>query len=279
VLTTLISNMGDMQFHAIAHPYTDATSLTAIENELSSRFGPLRMIDGVAITSAKGTVSQLGTLAGTRNSPHSVIVAQDGDSHLTPPAEFAAAVAGVVAYEAPIDPARPFQTLVVGGVVAQDEADRFTTQERNTLLYDNVATTKVVAGQVQVDRLVTTYATSAAGSPDTAYLDLTTPLTLMYLRYSWRVWMLARYPRHKLADDGVRFGAGQPIITPSIGKGEALAWFRAMEELGLVEGYDQFQADLVVERSATDPNRLNFTLSPDLINQMIVGATTIKFLL
>jgi phage tail sheath gpL-like len=50
-----------------------------------------------------------------------------------------------------------------------------------------------------------------------------------------------------------------------------------MEELGLVEGFDQFKADLVVERDALDANRLNFLLPPNLINQLVVTAAKVQF--
>ncbi len=278
VLTSLLAALGDTWFQVWAHPYTDETSLTAIEGELASRFGPMRMIDGVAITSAAGTQAVLGTLGDTRNSPHSCIVAQAGNAPLTPPSEFAAAVAAIVAYQGNIDPARPLQTLPVKGVKAPAEADRFTLTERNLELYDGIGTTRVAAGgEVQLERIVTTYQANAAGAPDTSYLDVTTMLTLLYLRYSFRNRILVRYPRHKLGNDGTRFGAGQAIITPKIGKAEALGWFREMEELGLVEGFEQFKNDLVVERNASDPNRLDFLLPPDLINQFIVGAANIQF--
>jgi phage tail sheath gpL-like len=102
-------------------------------------------------------------------------------------------------------------------------------------------------------------------------------LTLLYLRFTFRNRLLGRYPRHKLASDGTRFGAGQAVITPKIGKAEAVAWFRDMEELGLVENFDQFKTDLVVERNVADPNRLDFLLPPDLINGFIVGAANIQF--
>lgn len=276
-LTTLIAALGDTWFQVWANPYTDATSLSAIEAELASRFGPMRMIDGVAISSAAGTSATLGTLGDTRNSPHSCIVAQPGKNPLTPPSEFSAAVAGVIAYYGNIDPARPLQTLPVVGVKAPAEADLFTLAERNLELYDGIGTSTVRAGLVQLERIVTTYRTNAAGAPDTSYLDITTMLTLMYLRYSFRARIQTRYPRHKLANDGTRFGAGQAVITPKLGKAEAVAWFRQMEELGLVENFDQFKNDLVVERNVQDPNRLDFLLPPDLINQLVVGAANIQF--
>jgi phage tail sheath gpL-like len=277
-LTSLIAAMGDTQYHVIGHPYTDSTSLSAIEAEMLSRFGPMRMIDGLAITSSAGTQSALGTLGDARNSPHSVIAAMPGKNPVTPPAEYAAGVAGVVAYYGTIDPARPFQTLHVAGVKAPAEVDRFTINERNLELYDGISTSKVAAdGTVQLERLVTTYQTNSAGASDTSYLDATTMLTLMYLRYSFRNRILSRYPRHKLASDGTRVPPGQAIITPKGMKAEAVLWFKEMEELGLVEGLDQFKRDLVVERNASDPNRLDVLLPPDLINQLVVTAAQIQF--
>jgi phage tail sheath gpL-like len=277
-LTSLIAAMGDSWFQILTHPYTDATSLSAIEAELADRFGSMRMIDGLAITSASGSHGTLTTLGDGRNSPHSVILAQPGENPLTPPMEFAAEAAGIVARYGAADPARPFQTLPMTHALPPAEADLFTLEERNLQLYDGVATSRVGAGGVvQLDRVITTYQENGAGADDTAYLDATTMLTLLYLRYSFRVRVQTRYPRHKLAADGTRFGPGQAVITPLLGKAEAVSWFRQMEELGLVEGFDQFKADLVVERNVLDPNRLDFLLPPDLINQLVVTAAKIAF--
>lgn len=275
-LTSLISALGDEVFNVLAHPFTDATSLTAIEAELSSRFGPLRMIDGSAITAASDTTANLGTLGDSRNSQHSTIVSTSRSPTWAP--EVAAQVAAQVAYHGAIDPARPFQSLELPGVLAPSLPHRETLSARNQLLFDGVSTLRTGPGGVMlIDRLVTTYQRNAAGSPDTSYLSLETMLTLAYLRYSFRARMSSRYPRHKLAGDTVKVAAGQAVITPKIGKAEAVAWFEECAELGLVEGIDQFKTDLVVERNATDANRLDFLLPPDLINQLVVTAASIQF--
>lgn len=277
-LANIIAELGDRWFNVIAHPYTDATSLSAIEAELVSRFGPMRQIDGEAITSAVGTLGDLATLGESRNSPHSSIVSQAGINPVTPAFEYGAETAAVVAREGTKDPARPFQTLALVNALPIPEGDLFSNEERNQLLFSGIATsTSIVSQPVQLERLITTYRKSAANADDTAYLDVTTMLTLMYLRYSFRTRMKNKYPRHKLGNDGVRTGAGQKVMTPKLGKGEALGWFHDMEDLVLVEGFDQFKADLVVERSNTDPNRLEFLLPPDLINQLIVMAAQIQF--
>lgn len=274
----LLAALGDEWFHIWAMPYTSAPVLAAVETELASRFGPMRMIDGVCVTASAGSHSDLGTLGNSRNSPHVSIVATNQSP--TPVFEYAAAVAAVAAYYGEIDPARPFQTLPLTGVLAPAEKDRFTLEERNLLLYDGISTTKVDAGGVvRIERLITTYKENEAGAPDTAYLDVNTLLTLMYLRYDFRNYILRKYPRHKLASDGVRVGPGQAIITPKIGKAEAIMRFMQWMEVGLVEGLDQFKDQLIVERNPSDPNRLDFMLPPDLVNQFRVAGVKISFLL
>lgn len=278
VLTTLIANMADLWFQVWAHPYTDATSLTAIETELASRAGPMRAQDGQAITSIAGNFSAHTSLGGGRNSPYSEIWAQPGASPLIPPMEFAAEIAAVIALAAQADPARPMQTLALTRAIAPAETDQWSLDERNLFLFDGISTTRRTAGGgVALERAITTYQTSPSGADDTAYLDATTMFTLMYLRYSFRVRMQAKYPRHKLANDDTRFGSGQAVITPKGGKAEAVAWFREMEALGLVEGFDQFKRDLVVERNVSNPNRLDFLLPPDLINGLQIVAAQIQF--
>lgn len=270
--------LGDEHFNIIAMPWTDAANLTALETELADRWGPLRQIEGLAFAAATGSHSELVTLGDSRNSKHLSIMNAAGSPSLT--WEWAAAVASVAAYYGNIDPARPFQTLALDGIKAPAIVDRFTLAENNLLLYDGIATHMVDAGgTVLIQRLVTTYQENPQGAEDIAYLDVNTPLTLAYLRYDFRNLILRKYPRHKLAGDDARFGPGQAVITPKVGRAEAIARFRIWEEIGLVEGIDQFKRDLIVERNIADPNRLDFLLPPDLVNQFRVAGVQIGFLL
>lgn len=278
VLATLISNMGDTWFNILANPYTDATSLTALEAELNSRFGPARMIDGMMFSAKNDTYSNVATLGQARNCRSSTI--EPTNSSPTPPEEMSADIAGTVAIYGANDPARPLTTLALSWTQAPALADRYTITERDLLLHDGIGTTRVGAGNVvEIDRLVTTYQTNTAGSPDPSYRDVNTLLTLMYLRYDWRNHVRLKWPRHKLADDGTKFGAGQAVVTPKIAAAEAVAWFEEMEELGLVEDVDTFKTNLVVERNGGDVNRLDFLLPPNLINQLLVVGTQIQFVL
>lgn len=278
VLTNLISALGEEQYNVIVNPYVDSTSLAALEAEMLDRWGYSRANEGVLIGAAGDTVGNLTTLGNARNSKHSVIFG----TYLfpNPPEEVAAAAAGQISTSAQIDPARPTQTLGLVDILAPVESDRFTWAERNTLLTDGIATMKVAAGGVvQIERAITTYQTNSFDVADISYLDSEVLFTLSYLRYSSKARFTQRYPRSKLAKDGTRFGVGQKIITPKIAKAEWYALFRQWEESGLVEGFDQFKEDLIVEVNASDPNRLDCLVSPDLINQLRVLGVQIGFLL
>ncbi len=276
-VSTVFAILDDTQYLQFVSPYSDAANISLMEAELLDRFGPLKQNDGYCHYGFKGTLSEMNTKGDSRNSQFTVIHKALGPSH---PYEFASAICGVVSKAAQIDPARPFQTLTVPGLLVESDSEKLTLEERNILLYHGIATNKATdAGLIAIERVITTYKKNDAGADDVSYLDLNTLLTLSYLRYDFRNTFLRKYPRHKLADDGNRFGAGQAIMTPKTAKAESINIFRSWEELGLVENIDQFKNDLIIERNAQDVNRLDIMLPPDLVNQLRVIGTKIGFLL
>ncbi|MBI9079192.1 MAG: phage tail sheath subtilisin-like domain-containing protein [Pseudodesulfovibrio sp.] len=277
ILDDMIAAMGDEWYNFIALPYTDAVSLTAMEAELDRRWGPMHPFDGRAFAVCRGTHSELGTFGDSRNSAH--VCCMHGHGVPTSTFEMAAALAAEAAYHGAIDPARPFTTLELKGVLPPKKEDRFSMEERNLLLFDGISTFTVDAGgKMRIEKLITMYKKSDGGAEDSSYLYVNTLLTLSYLRFSLRNRFLLKFPRHKLADDGTRFGAGQKIVTPKVAKAEILALFRDWELSGLVENVDQFKADLIVERDASNRNRLNMLIPPDLINQADIFAGQFQFI-
>lgn len=274
----IISALGDDQWHGIACPYTDSASLRALTAELDSRWGPLRQMESIAYLAYRGTHgetaafgdggnSQLVTCMGTGNAPQ-------------PPYIWAAVNSVVATASLERDSARPLQTLTLPGIIPPAREERWTMEERNLLLHDGIATYMVQAGDVvAIERQVTMYQTNSWGMPDTSYLDINTPATLGYIRYATRARILQKYPRHKLASDGTRFGPGQAIVTPSVIRGELLALYRELEEAGIVENFDAFKRDLLVERSGNDRNRVDVMMPPDLVNQFRVLAIVNRFIL
>lgn len=275
-IAPIFDAIGDEWFTDFVSPWTDAANLTALEDELASRFGPLRMIDGHAYAATGGTHGEISALGESRNSPHLSILGLNGSP--TPAEEIASVLAVVAASALANDPARPVQTLRLSGILAPSMEDRFTMAERNLLLHSGISTAIVEAGGgVVIERVCTTYRETATGLDDPSYLNIETLKTLTFLRYDTRTFFWRKYPRHKLADDGTRFGPGQPVMTPKVAKAELVARFILWEEAGLVEGREQFKADLLVERDGTDRDRLNALIPPDIINQLRVFAGLVQF--
>ena len=273
--------LGDERFDLIVLPYTGTGQVGSLEAELAARWGVAQQLGGVGVVAYRGATGSQGeatAFGNGRNSPYLVVM--DAGRSPSPDYEWAAAVAGQVARSAEIDPARPFQTLPLAGIVGAPVEHRRIYTERNAMLHDGISTHGVdAAGAVRIERLITTYQTAAGGIPDTAYLDLNTPLTLDWIRRDFRGYIARKYPRHKLADDDTRIGPGQAVITPRLGRAEAVARFRTWEARGLVEGAEAFRESLICERNAADRNRLDWLLAPNLVNQFRVGGVQIQFIL
>lgn len=276
----IISIMPEEQFNVIIYPWKDATSLTAIEAELLTRWGPMDAHDGMGITAEVDSHGALLSLGDSRNSFNNSIMGPAASAP-NPPDEWAGAYGGAAARALEIDPARPLQTLQLKDILQPRADELFKFNERDLLLRDGIATAVGADGGVmRISRAITTFQTNAAGAPDTTFLDVNTPMTLSFFRFDTRALFARKFPRHKLAGNTVVPAPGQPIITPKVARGELVALASAWQnDLGLMEDLEQFIADLVVERDTSNPNRLLFLASPDLINQFRNLAGQFAFLL
>lgn len=277
-ITASLAALGDAWFQAIATAYTDTANLLAIETDQFNRWGPLRESEGHVFGGVRGTYSAVAAIGLARNSEHLTLVQNIKEP--TPAYEKAAETMAIYAQAVANDPARPVQNLPYLWAKPAAESDRLTITERNILLFDGIATTKVSAGGVmQAERLITTYKTNPAGGADASFLDSETQATLLYLRHDLKDRILRKFPRSKLADDGNRFGPGQDIVTPKTFKAELVAWAMEMQEIGIIENIDSFKALTFTERDVSDRNRLNNLIVPDLVNQLRIVANKIQFIL
>jgi phage tail sheath gpL-like len=277
-ISAAITAIGDVPYNVIINPFTDSTNLGLLKTEMDRRAGPILQSDGMVFMAKSATTGSLATFGNAQNSQW---FSSMGVYKMPSPAyEMAAGVAAVAAYYGSIDQARPFQTLPIAGIYAPAISDQFLMTDQDVLLHDGISTYKVDSdGTVRIQRLITMYQTNPAGAVDVSYLDVNTMLTLSYLRYSTRNMILSKYPRHKLADDGIRYNPSQAVVTPKLMKAELIALCSGWVDLGLVEGLDDFKAGLIVERNATDRNRLDILITPNLMNQFMIAGVQIRFIL
>jgi phage tail sheath gpL-like len=278
----LIINMGEMEFEYICVPYTDSNTLLAWEEEMgfgdTGRWGWQRQHFGSVFSAKRGLYSDLVTYGLTRNSGVISIMAFENPTP-TPMYEMAAAYTAKAQRALSNDPARPLQTLSLNGTLPAKLHDRFNFIELNSLASSGLAIQKCWEGSQnsQIAREQTTYQLNLYGQGDDAYELVTTLHTLAKILRNQRHAITSKYPRHKLANDGTRFGPGQAIVTPGIIKAELIAQYRQDEWSGLVEDTRNFKRHLLVERDPDNPNRLNVLYPPDLINQLRIFAVLAQF--
>ncbi|NUF48642.1 phage tail sheath subtilisin-like domain-containing protein [Gilliamella sp. ESL0250] len=278
-LTPVIAAMGDKLLDFIAFPFNDLSSLATFNHEMddtTGRWSYARQLYGHAYTAKKGDLSELIEFGDKLNYQH-ITVAGYEKTIQTGIDELIAMRTARNAVFIRNDPARPTQTGLLNGALPASDSNLFTLTEQQSLLSHGIATAYVSSGNLLIQRDITTYQRNSYGIADNSYLDSETLHTLAYVLRKLRSVITSKYPRHKLANDGTRFGAGQAIITPAVAKAEINATYRQLELLGLVENFDLFKKNLIVERNVNDPNRLDVLFPPDLVNQLRVFAVLAQF--
>jgi phage tail sheath gpL-like len=280
LFTNAISNLGETEVDYVCMPFTDATSMTAWEAEFNfsdtGRWGFMRQHYGQLFNCKRETLANLLIFGATRNSAQQSVLGIEVTCP-TPSYEFAAAYTAKAARALLNDPARPLQTLSLESCLPAKTNLRFLMSELNQLAYGGIATQRTPVDVPVIMRESTTYVKNLYGNSDDAYELVTTLATLTKLLRNQRQAITSKYPRHKLSDDGTRFGAGQAIVTPKIIKAELISEYRIDEFNGLVENGNAFKANLIVERDPNDPNRINVLYPPDLVNQLRIFAVLAQF--
>lgn len=278
-LLDALSSLKDKPFDFIVLPYTDTTSLDTLKqfmNDSSGRWSYQKQIYGHVFATATGTYGQLTATGEARNNQHeSLMGVYDSPS---PAWLWSAAYTGAVASSLRTDPGRPVQTLPVYSVLAPPVISQFDQPERNNLLHSGIASYTVQDdGTIQVENLITTYQKNAYGAPDDSYLEVETLFTLMFVTRDLKTLITSKFGRMKLVDDGTRFRAGSPIVTPKIIKGELLSRYTQLEFDGYVQDSDAFAAGLLVTKSRQNPNRVDVLWDGILVNQLRIVALMNQF--
>lgn len=279
--TNGIAALGDEPYEFVCMPHTDTGSISTWDTEYGSsdsgRWGWLRQTYGHVFSAKRDTYANLMTYGPTNNSMVISIMAVEPASP-TPMWEWAAAYTARAARALTNDPARPLQTLRFDGVKSAPKSARWSKTEVNAIGGVGLAVQMADSTSVPVVmREQTTYQKNTLGVADNAYELVTTLATLACLFRRMRQSITNKYPRHKLANNGTRFGPGMAIVTPNIIKAELVAEYRAAEWDGLVENANQFKAHLIVERNADNPNRIDVLYPPDLVNQLRMFAVLGQF--
>jgi phage tail sheath gpL-like len=278
-LTTALGNLGNMTFDFIANPYTDTASLDAVKqflNDQTGRWSYQQQLYGHSFGSYAGTFASQTTLGLARNNQHETVLGFYGSP--TPSWLWTAALCGQVAVSVRADPGVPLQYLPLNGVLAPPNQSQFLANQRETLLYDGISTFTVLSdGTVQTENIITTYQTNAQGVADNSYLEVETMYQIVLEIRTYLAMLTSKYARCKLADNGTRPAAGSNLVTPNTIAADTRAQYAERAAAGFVQNVDEFNAALVVQRNAVNPNRLDILWPIVPVNQMRTFATLVQF--
>jgi len=270
-----IAVYGDTRYDTIASGLNDPASIAKMEAMIAARWNGEVQLEGSVFHAMRGSHGTLTTAAASRNAFAGVLIGAGLSP--TPSWIWAAQWAAEDAAATEADVNAPRLGRPLPDCLPPPSGSEFTRSERNLLLKDGIATYKLDGGgNPVIENIVTTYTTNVAGVADDSMEDHTTVRAMAWTRQSWRAWY-ARFGDNKLGDDGTQVDPGVKLMTPTLVKANALAWFKAGERLGILENFDQFKDDLVALRDEIDVNRVNALIKPDYINKFGVIATVAAF--
>ena len=245
-LTTLLANLGNQPFDFIDLPYTDTTSLNALQSFLSDasgRWSAEQGLYGHVFAAYRGTLSNRTTFGTGRNDQHATIL---GFYDSPTPAWLEASdwcAAHVIRLR--VNPAQGVSTqplnLLPPPIASQD-----TPGERNTLLFDGISTFTVGPGGVcQIDRSITTYQQNASGQPDNSYLNTNIMFQAMYAARYTAAQITSQYivPGKILVANGTIIPPGSPATTPNMMLGTAIAIYAYLCSQFICQNVQQFAAN------------------------------------
>jgi phage tail sheath gpL-like len=280
-LQNAIANMGEEPYEYACVPWTDSETLFNMDQEYgftdNGRWGWRRELFGHVFSAKRGDYADLLLFGETNNSGVISVMAYEKQSP-SPSFEWAAAYTAKAQRALINDPARPLQSLSLNQIKMAPKHQRFDFIELNSLASTGLAIQKAGSDQQpMIAREQTTYQLNLYGQTDDAYELVTTLATLAKVLRNQRQAITSKFPRHKLANDGTKFGPGQAIVTPIIIKAELINQYQLDMYNGLVEDLQNFKAHLLVERDPNNQNRLNVLYPPDLINQLRIFAVLAQF--
>jgi len=270
--TAAISAIQAKQFYNFGMPYSDTGSLRTWDAEVG--FGPTgrwaytRQQYGWVYNYYRNDYADALVWGLAENSPVISTMALEPAAP-SPVWEFTAGYCAQGAAALLDDSARPLQSLEIPGCLPASVDQRFSQTMLNNLCNSGFAVQGVApSGNPVILRECLQYQFNSYGQADTAFNLLTILSNLAELLSRMKSRITSKYPRHKLAPDGTRFGPGQKVVTPKVIKAELVAEARLAEYDGLMSNVQAFIDNLFVEIDTTNPNRLNILWPPQLMGQL-----------
>jgi phage tail sheath gpL-like len=275
------SEIANMRFNYIVGARDSAAHIKNIADELDSRFHAARQIGGrafIALSGDVGSKTEEGSMlaqAEAVNNPHVVLIPRGNNAQL--PCVWAASFCAACCRILADDPAANTYDIQVPRITAESE---YNTDTRQKLLEAGIATWRLdTAGNVLVERLVTSYTENTDGGRDTSFLDVQVTETVDAVRTHINAEAKKRYKSWKLASTEENFGAGAKVMTAGVWRSFLAELYSEVfiKEKRWCQDFEGYNKSVIVEIKAGSKTRLEYQHEPNLIGQFYIGAGVLKF--
>lgn len=259
---------------------TDDTTMDALDAEALDRWSATRALRNHVWSCYGASVSDLTTWSASRNSPHQITFGINAAPN--PSWEIAAAAAGAEIKRIRAHPATPHTGAALVNRLGEampgpEIASRFSPTENNTLGIAGVATlTTDSYGQLRLGPCVTHYKTDGSAVADKTLRWTNTLAQILYviddLESSTR-----QYAEEKiLINDASVVEPGTPAIDASLMRAHLVGRYGVIVRQAIADDLAGFIRDVVVQRNASDANRLDILYPLDVANQTNVVAVLLR---
>lgn len=281
-LSNILAAMNDDPFEIIVSPFGDGTSLDTLNSFLgavSGRWSYIQQLYGHAFYPKTDTSTNLVTFALARDTWHLTMIPRFlSGGFAEPDYIWVAAVVGRIAAwlggGSNGDVSRNQSGLVVEGLSApRDRGYWMDYATRDAMLKNGVSTWNVNrSGQVTIDKIITQQQTTN-GAPDTTFRDIQTVFQLTYALKKFRADLAFEHSNKAIANTN-------PLNLDALTtvKDIKATLFHSYKQMaGVLENSEQALLNMVVERDADNPNRVNMRLPLDVVNPLdiLAGLATV----
>lgn len=277
-ITPLLARLGSDWYTDLATGWTDANNLAVLCAELDRRYAAPSGLDMHAYAGRSLTLGEALLDGPTLNSRF--LTRLPAGRSPSAPWAWAASATGVASFHLTNDPARQLKTLALPGILPPALADRYDGPGQEQLLRNGMSTFAALSdGTVTLQRVISCYQQSAAGVPDTAWLDIMAAKTMSRIRWDWEVRVALTFPRHKLCDDGSPAAQfSDAVVTPRRLWNLWAAAAKDYERAGWIEGAAATSQQSVFVRPDSDRDRVNARQLVNRIGNLMVLAARLEFL-
>jgi phage tail sheath gpL-like len=260
----LTAILGQRWFRYVVMGINDTATLAAWGAEAARRYQPPVQAGFRAFTAMRGDYASAVAYGSSKNYPH--ICALALGLNPTSTWEAAAITAAAAAPRLYNSPVTSLEGTALTGMIG---VSYFDWTQANSLLFKGMSVLQMAKdGSCSIKRLISMYQFRADGSADDAYLDINAAEVMERIRYEQRIGAIKRFVGTAAAKSNEGYRPGLRITTQDDVQAYLLSLYKntLMRELGWVQDYDFYKANLIVEQDAYNPSRFNFRDTPVILS-------------